>query len=60
MHPYFAQEGYCFASFDESNIFYDCIWVKNEEDVYKNFKIITLNKAKEIVKKYKEKYAHVY
>lgn len=53
------REGYCWANRDESNIFYHCITVFDDED-RKRYHEITLERAAEIVKEYKEKYAHVY
>jgi hypothetical protein len=52
------REGYAWANRDESNIFYTCIIVTDEEDK-KRYHEITLERAGEIVREYQKKYANV-
>lgn len=57
IHPYFAEEGNCFANRVETTIFYSPIWIDEDDpDDLKKFHQISLERAQEIINEYKKKY----
>lgn len=54
----FADEGYCWATADESQIYKNYIYVEDENDL-KKYHQITLQRAKEIEEAYYKKYINI-
>ena len=52
----YADPGYCFANRSEDTIWYDVIWVTEEEQKSNTYHQITLERAKEIKDAYKKRF----